>query len=163
MLRPLAWCLGLGTAATVLTVGTGGAGAPFAAALVGSLTGGAAGNFGHEVCKVLDQRVVGKLLEGRSGFAENHVVAQALRLAQLKALRTVLGRFDAARVGDRDPGRRGEAERFSAELAKFVAEQTKSAETLTFAKGDDVTPREWERELRQEVLKALPDAFDQSL
>src|SRR3954451_4492795 len=104
MLRPLAWCLGLGTAATVLTVGTGGAGAPFAAALVGGLTGGAAGNFGHEVCKVLDRRVVGKLLEDRSGFAENHVVAQALRLAQVKGLGAGVGRFDAAEA---DPGNAG--------------------------------------------------------
>src|ERR1700686_2214153 len=98
MLRPLAWCLGLGTAATVLTVGTGGAAAPFAVALVGGVAGGAAGNFGHEVCKVLDRRVVGKLLEGRSGIAENHVVVQALRLAQLKALEMILERFDAARM-----------------------------------------------------------------
>jgi hypothetical protein len=30
--------------------------------------------------------VLGKLLEPRSGIAENHVVVQALRLAELKAL-----------------------------------------------------------------------------
>lgn len=69
MWRSLAWCLGLGAASTALTMATGGAAAPFAAALVGGVMGGAAGNFGHEVCQVLDRRVVGKLLEGRSGFA----------------------------------------------------------------------------------------------
>jgi tetratricopeptide (TPR) repeat protein len=160
MLRPLAWCLGLGAAATALTLGTGGAAGPLAAALVGGV-GGAAGNFGHEVCKALDRRVVGKLLDGRSGIAENHVVSQALRLAQLKALGKVLERFDAARAGDRDPGRRSEAERFSAELTRFVVEQARPAELLTFAKGNEVSLRD--RELRQAVLNALPDAFDQSL
>src|SRR5438270_8742996 len=103
MLRPLAWCLGLGAAATTITVGTAAAG-PFAIALAGGVVGGAAGNFGHEVCKILDRRVLGTLLEGRSGIAENHVVVQALRLAQLKALRTILERFDAARTHDRDRG-----------------------------------------------------------
>jgi len=81
----LAWCLGLGTAASAIIVGTAAA-APYAAALGGAVVGGAAGNFGHEVCKVLDRRVLGKLLEPRSGIAENHVVVQALRLAELKAL-----------------------------------------------------------------------------
>lgn len=161
MLRPLAWCLGLGAAGTALTVGTGGAVAPLAAALIGGVAAGAAGNFGHEVCKALDRRVVGKLLDGRSGIAENHVVSQALRLAQLNALGTVLERFDAARAGDRDPARRGEAERFSVELAKFVADQARPAELLAFAKGNEISPRD--RELRQAVLDALPDAFDQSL
>ena len=69
MLRPLAWCLGLGTAATAIGVGTAAAG-PFAAALTMGVMTGAAGNFGHEVCKVLDRRVLGKLLEARSGIAE---------------------------------------------------------------------------------------------
>jgi hypothetical protein len=161
MLRPLVWCLGLGAASTALTVVTGGAAAPFATALVGGLAGGAAGNFGHEVCKVLDRRVAGKLLDGRSGIAENHVVAQTLRLAQFKALGIVLERFGAARAGNQDSKWRGEADRFSAELGRFVVEQTKSAETLAFASGDEVTVNE--RELRQAVLNTLPDVFDQGL
>jgi hypothetical protein len=93
MLRSLTWCLGLGAASTALTATTGGAAAPFAAMLVAGVGGGAAGNFGHEVCKALDRRVVAKLIEGRSGINENHVVAQALRSAQLQALATVLRRF----------------------------------------------------------------------
>jgi hypothetical protein len=161
MLRPLAWCLGLGAASSALTVATGGAAAPFAMALIGGVAGGAAGNFGHEVCKVLDRQVAGKLLEGRSGIAENHVVEQVLRLAQLKALQAVLNRFDTVRASDRSLAWRDEAQRFSAELAKFIAEQTKSAQNLAFTKGDDLTLKE--RELQQEVLKALPNAFDESL
>src|SRR6266481_2738241 len=147
MSRSLAWCLGLGTAATAITVGTI-AVPPFAAALVGAVVGGAAGNFGHEVCKVLDRRVLGKLLEGRSGIAENHVVVQALRLAELKALGTILERFDAARVHDPDARRATEAARVSAELARFIAEQTKAANTLAFARNGGITPTE--RELQQE-------------
>src|SRR3954464_14876432 len=110
MLCSLAWCLGLGTAATAITVGTGAAG-PFAAALVGGVVGGAAGNFGHDVCKVLDRRVLGQLLDGYSGIAENHVVIQALRLAQLKALEMILDLFDAARGYDHNPERMSEAAR----------------------------------------------------
>ncbi|MBV8520584.1 MAG: hypothetical protein JOY71_00355 [Acetobacteraceae bacterium] len=159
MLRSLAWCLGLGVTAATITVGTA-AGSPFAAALVGSVVGGAAGNFGHEVCKVLDRRVLGKLLEGRSGIAENHVVVQALRLAELKALGTILERFDYAQPRDR-PREGSEAARVSAELAKFIAEQTKAAKSLAFAAPGDDTPVE--RALRQEVLNTLPQAFDQGL
>jgi len=162
MLRPLAWCLGLGAAAaTVLTVGGDGSVVPLAATFVGIAAGGAAGNFGHEVCKALDRRVVGKLLDGRSGIAENHVVAQALRLAQLKALRTVLERFNAAHVNNRDPKRRDDAERFSAELDKFIAEQAKPTAVLAFASGNELSPKD--RELRLAVLNSLPEAFDQGL
>ncbi len=161
MLRPLAWCLGLGAAATALTVGTGGGAAPLAAALVGGIAAGAAGNFGHEVCKALDRRVIEKLLDGRLGIAENHVVSQTLRLAQLKALRTVLARFDAARAGDPDPRHRREADRFSEAMESFLVEQGKPANILAFAKGGELTPRD--RDLRQAVLDSLPDAFDRGL
>jgi hypothetical protein len=137
-------CLGLGAASTALTLVTGGAAAPLAAALVGGVTGGAAGNFGHEVCKALDQRVVGALFERRSGIAENHVVTQALRLAQLKALGVVLEQFDIARASDRDAARREEGQRFSTELAKFIVEQQADAEALAFTGQDGVTPREEE-------------------
>jgi hypothetical protein len=160
MLRPLAWCLGLGTAATAITVETAAAG-PFAVALVGGILGGAAGNFGHEVCKILDRRVLGTLLEGRSGIAENHVVVQTLRLAQLKALRTILERFDVARTGERDRERASEAARVSTELARFIANETTAANTLAFAMAGDATPME--EALCQEVLKTLPVAFDQGL
>jgi hypothetical protein len=160
MLRPLAWCLGLGTAATAIGVGTAAAG-PFAAALAMGVMGNAAGNFGHEVCKILDRRVLGKLLEGRSAIVENHLVVQALRLAELKALGVILERFDATRVHDRDAERASAAARVSAELARFLAEETKTANTLAFATTTDATPTE--RALRQEVLKALPAAFDQGL
>jgi tetratricopeptide (TPR) repeat protein len=161
MWRSLTWCLMLGTAATALTLGTGGALAPFAAALLGTLAGGAAGNFAHEVCKVLDRRVFGKLIEGRAGIAENHVVVQALRLAELKALRTVLQRFDAAPAGQRDPARREEAARFSRELARWLDAQEKPAAILAFARDEAVTPQE--QTLRQAVLDALPESFDAGL
>src|SRR3954465_4111495 len=119
MLRSLAWCLGLGTAATAITVGTAAA-EPLAAALIGTVVGGAAGNYGHEVCKVLDRRVLGRLLDSRSGIAENHVVVQALRLSQLRALGTILDSFDTARKHDRAPERVSEATRVSAELKRFI-------------------------------------------
>jgi hypothetical protein len=105
MLRPLAWCLGLGTAAAAIAVETGAAGS-FAGALIGSVVGSAAGNFGHEVCKILDRRVLGKLLDGRSGISENHVVIQALRLAQLKALETFSSALTVARGCRRRGGTR---------------------------------------------------------
>jgi Tetratricopeptide repeat len=160
MLRSLGWCLGLGTAAAAVTLGTITV-PPFAAALVGSAVGGATGNFGHEVFKVLDQRVLGKLLVDRSGIAENHVVVQALRLAQLNALRAILSRFDIARKHDRNPERVSEASRISAELASFIANETKAANTLAFATTADSTPLD--QALRQEVLKTLPAAFDEGL
>src|SRR4051812_48130334 len=122
MLRSLGLCLGLGAIATAITVGTGAA-APFAAALVGGVVAGAAGNYGHEVCKVLDRRVLGKLLDDRSGIAENDVVIQVLRLAQLKALRTILNRFDTVCRHDQDPKRQSEAARISAELKRFIANE----------------------------------------
>lgn len=140
MFRSLAWCLGLGAAGTALTVTTGGAAAPFAMALVGGVVGGAAGNFGHEVCKALDRQVVGELLDGRSAIAENHVVVQALRLAQLRALETVLRRFDAARSSHHDQRQRSEAQRFSEELARFIREERKAATTLAFVKPSTSAP-----------------------
>jgi len=73
----------------------------------------------------------------------------------------ILERFDAARMHDPDARRVSEAVRVSAELARFIAEQTKAANTLAFARNGDVTPTE--RELQQEVLKTLPAAFDQGL
>jgi hypothetical protein len=76
MLRSLSWCLGLGAASTAFTVGTGGAAGPFAAVLVSGVVGGAAGNFAHEVCKVLDQRVAKRSLTARPGVAENHAVTR---------------------------------------------------------------------------------------
>jgi tetratricopeptide (TPR) repeat protein len=156
MLRALGWCLGLGAVAT-LTAGSGGTATPFALALASLLGGGAAGNFAHEVCKVLDRKVLGRLLDGRPGIAEKQVVVRALRTAQLDALGTVLRQFDAA-LGER---RQGEAARFSRELARFLAERSQPAAILAFAKGDDMTDQE--HALRQEVLDALPKAFDTGL
>jgi tetratricopeptide (TPR) repeat protein len=160
MLRPLAWCLGLGTAAAAIAVETGAAGS-FAGALIGGVVGNAAGNFGHEVCKILDRRVLGRLLDGRSGIAENHVVVQALRLAQLKALETILDRFDAAREHDQDPERVSEASRVSAELKRFITNETKAANDLAFAITGDNTLMA--QALRRDVLATLPAAFDQGL
>jgi hypothetical protein len=85
--------------------------------------------------------VVAKLLEGRSGIAENHVVERTLWLAQLMALGTVLERFDRTRTNDRN-ARQKEAQRFSTELAKFITEQTRSAEALAFAADHDITLKE---------------------
>lgn len=159
MLRPLAWCLGLSAAATALTVGT--AAAPFAVALAGGVGIGAAGNFGHELCKALDRRVLQRVMEGRSSIAENHVIVQTLRLAELKALGVILRRFDNGRGHERRPERVSEAARVSAELARFVREETRAAETLTFVATGEATAAE--RALQQDVLKILPVAFDKSL
>jgi hypothetical protein len=161
MLRPLAWCLSLGAASVALTVSTGGATAPFVSALLGGAAGGAAGNFAHEVCKALDQRVASRLLEGRSGLAENHVVIQELRLAQLEALATILERFDAMRATNRSLPQGDEAQRFSEELAKLISEETSSTRTLALSKEGDLTPTE--AKLRRAVLSSLPEAFDRSL
>jgi tetratricopeptide (TPR) repeat protein len=85
----------------------------------------------------------------------------ALRLAQLRALATVLKRLDAALQADvRSSHRRNEAHRFSAGLAVFIAEQTESTETLGFVHEEDATE---EAAVRRAVLDALPTAFDQSL
>jgi tetratricopeptide (TPR) repeat protein len=158
LLRPLAWCLGLGAAATALAPV---AGVAVPAALAALVVGGAAGNFGHELCQALQHGVMAKLLSRRSGLAENHVVVQALRHAQLAALHDLRQRFDAAHAAQTHDPAHVEALRFSARLADFVAEQTKAAKTLSFVTSSDLTPEE--DALRQQVLVVLPDAFDQGL
>jgi hypothetical protein len=91
MARTILSFLGLGLAAVAATGATAaltGMAGPEAIAAAAAL-GGVAGNFTTELCKVLHRPVAERWREGRSGIDENHHVASALRLAQLKALGVV--------------------------------------------------------------------------
>ena len=101
MLKRLVACLPLAAGGAVLTAATAGAAASTGAAAVlpimGALllTGGAQ----HAFNKVLDASGdrLEALFSGQAGIDENHHILWSLRAAHLKALETVLKRFDDAR------------------------------------------------------------------
>nr|WP_294504702.1 hypothetical protein [uncultured Rhodopila sp.] len=161
MPRAILSCLGLGlatAAAAGATAGVSGVG-PEAVAAVAAL-GGVAGNFATDLCRVLYRPVAERWLEGRSGIDENHHVACALRLAQLKALGTVRERLDTPWFGQGDPEERQAAEAFSLALDRFLVDETGSAERPGFQAGGLAAD---ERVVRDAVLLGLPDVLDTSL
>jgi tetratricopeptide (TPR) repeat protein len=161
MARTILSCLGLGlatAAAAGVTAGVSGV-SPEAVAAAATL-GGVAGNFATDLCRVLYRPVAERWLEGRSGIDENHHVACALRLAQLKALGTVRERLDTPWFGQGDPEERQAAEAFSLALDRFLADETGSAERPGFQAGGLVAD---ERVVRDAVLLGLPDVLDTSL
>ena len=157
MLKRLVACLPLAAGGAVLTAATAGAAASTGAAAVlpimGALllTGGAQ----HAFNKVLDASGdrLEALFSGQAGIDENHHILWSLRAAHLKALETVLKRFDEARRSDPDTARAAEAKRFSAELKTFLATATRALKSGAGPASD----------LEQEVFRALPPAFDAAL
>ena len=163
MARTILSCLGLGLAAVAAggaNAGLSGAASPEVVALAAAL-GGVAGNFTTDLFKVLYRPAAERWLEGRSAIAENHVVASALRLAQLKALGIVRDRFDTTWLPSGDRVSRHAASRFSYALKDFLEAETKTAEQAGFDADRDRTADE--QTLRDAVLKELPDLFDDSL
>jgi tetratricopeptide (TPR) repeat protein len=161
MARTILSCLGLGlatAAAAGVTAGVSGV-SPEAVAAAATL-GGVAGNFATDLCRVLYRPVAERWLEGRSGIDENHHVACALRLAQLKALGTVRERLDTPWFGQGDPEERQAAEAFSLALDRFLVDETGSAERPGFQAGGLAAD---ERVVRDAVLLGLPDVLDTSL
>jgi hypothetical protein len=164
MARTILSCLGLGLAAAAATGATaafGGVGVAEAAAF-----GGVAGNLATELCKVLHRPVAERWLEGRSGIDEKPPVASALRLAQLKALGVVREQFDAAWPVVTGAERFRDQERFSRALKRFLDAETKTAKRAGFRLDPDLGADESVRRdtaLRDAVLNALPDVFDESL
>jgi tetratricopeptide (TPR) repeat protein len=132
-----------------------------AAAALGSAMGGVAGNYATDLFKVLHRPVAERWLEGRSGIDENHTVASALRLAQIKALGIVRDRFDTTWIPSDDTLSRYGSSCFSYALKDFLEAETKTAEQAGF----DMDPNRTadEKALRDAVLEELPDLFDESL
>ena len=163
MARTILSCLGLGLAAAAATGATAGlstVASPEAVAAAAAL-GGLAGNLLTDLCKVLHRPVAERWLEGRSGIDENHRVASALRLAQLKALGVVRDRFDTTWPSLGDPAQRQAAERFSLALKRFLDAETTTAKRAGFDADRDLAADDLA--LRDAVLKELPDVFDASL
>nr|WP_294555758.1 tetratricopeptide repeat protein [uncultured Rhodopila sp.] len=161
MARTILSCLGLclaTAAAAGVTAGVSGV-SPEAVAAAATL-GGVAGNFATDLCRVLYRPVAERWLDGRSGIDENHHVACALRLAQLKALGTVRERLDTPWFGQGDPEQRQAAEAFSLALERFLDDETGSAERPGFQAGGLAAD---ERVVRDAVLLGLPDMLDASL
>jgi hypothetical protein len=163
MARTILSCLGLGLAAAAATGATAGLGTftgPAAVAGAAAL-GGLAGNLLTDLCRVLHRPVAERWLEGRSGIDENHRVASALRLAQLKALGVVRDRFDTTWPSLGDPAQRQAAERFSLALKRFLDAETTTAKRAGFDADRDLAADDLA--LRDAVLNELPDVFDASL
>ncbi len=158
-MRTLVACLALGAGAAVLTT-AGGAG-PAAAAAAALLGSGVAGNLATELFKLGDRRVAERFLDGFHGIDENHDIARALRLAQLRALRAVLVRFDAARAGDRDRARQAAAQAFSAMLTHFLDADIGAAQSDKFGSAPGVAADE--AAIRRAVVGVLADGFDVGL
>ncbi len=156
MLKRLVACLPLAAGGAVLTAATAGAAASTGAVAVLPIMGALlSGGAQHTFNKVLDASgdSLEALFSGQAGIDENHHILWSLRAAHLKALETVLKRFDDARRSDPDTARAAEAKRFSAELKTFLASATRALKNGAGPASD----------LEQEVFRTLPPAFDAAL
>jgi hypothetical protein len=154
--------LGVAAAAATPAGGIGTVLTPaMAAAGVGGFAGNIAANFGHEFAKSLGRRFGERYLDGWRPVDENATIVRELRQAQLKALDTLLRRFDRARRTEPDPERREQGEVFSEQLRKFLASETGNIATLTLAGA--AGPEAEERQLRERALGHLPEGFDAAL
>lgn len=156
-MKTLLSCLSLGVTAVALTGGPDAVLVPLAA----GLASGIAGNLATDLWKALDSRVAEQFFRNRPSIDENHHVCRALRIAQLNALRAVLERFEVASAEAPDSDQRPNARRFSRDLRSFLKSATRAAQSDSFVA--QLPSTDQDGAIRDAILCALPDAFDQSL